>query len=70
MASYPTSTSQALQNSVSASAVIVPVNDAQLSFSAIGRVTSVDVKVGDKVTAGQTLVTLDTTILEAKVRRG
>jgi len=55
-------------NSVSASAVIVPVNDVQLSFSAIGRVTSVDVKVGDKVTADQTLVPLDTTILEAKVR--
>jgi RND family efflux transporter MFP subunit len=55
-------------NSVSASAVIVPVNDAQLSFSAVGRVTSVDVKVGDKVTSGQTLVKLDTTILEAKVK--
>jgi len=55
-------------NSVSASAVVVPVKDAQLAFSAIGRVTAVDVKVGDKVTAGQTLVTLDTTILEARVR--
>lgn len=55
-------------NSVSAKAVIVPVNDAQLSFSAVGRVTSVEVKVGDKVTAGQTLVKLDTTILEAKVK--
>lgn len=54
--------------SVSASAIIVPLNDVQLSFSSVGRVTSVDVKVGDKVTAGQTLVTLDTTILEAKVR--
>jgi RND family efflux transporter MFP subunit len=53
---------------VTASAVIVPVNDVQLSFSAVGRVTSVDVKVGDKVTAGQTLVTLDTTIQEAKVK--
>jgi len=63
-----TSTQSSAADSVSASAVIVPVNDAQLSFSAIGRVTSVDVKVGDKVTAGQTLVTLDTTILEAKVR--
>jgi multidrug efflux pump subunit AcrA (membrane-fusion protein) len=29
----------------------------------------VDVKVGDKVTAGQTLVTLDTTIQEASVRQ-
>jgi multidrug efflux pump subunit AcrA (membrane-fusion protein) len=55
-------------NSVSATAVIVPVNDAQLSFSAVGRVTAVNVKAGDKVTAGQTLVTLDTTILEAKVK--
>lgn len=55
-------------NSVSASAVIVPINDARLSFSSIGRVASVEVKVGDTVTAGQTLVTLDTAILEAKVR--
>jgi len=62
------STQSSDANSVSASAVIVPVNDAQLSFSAVGRVTSVDVKVGDKVTAGQTLVKLDTTILEAKVK--
>jgi RND family efflux transporter MFP subunit len=61
-------TQSSAADAVSASAVIVPVNDAQLSFSAIGRVTSVDVKAGDKVTAGQTLVTLDTTILEAKVR--
>ncbi len=56
------------ESSVSASAVIVPFNDARLSFSSVGRVTSVDVKVGDKVTAGQTLVKLDTTIQEAKVR--
>jgi len=53
---------------VSAAAVIVPVNDVQLSFTAVGLVTAVNVKVGDKVTAGETLVTLDTTILEAKVR--
>lgn len=62
------STQSSDANSVLASAVIVPVSDVQLSFSAIGRVTFVDVKVGDKVRAGQTLVTLDTTILEAKVR--
>ena len=53
---------------VTASAVIVPIKDARLSFSAVGRVTSVDVKVGDRVAAGQILVKLDTTILEAKVR--
>jgi HlyD family secretion protein len=55
-------------NSVSASAVIVPVHEVQLSFSAVGRVTAVNVKVGDKVKAEQVLVTLDTTIQEAKVR--
>lgn len=55
-------------NSVSASAVVVPLHKAQLSFPAVGRVTEVNVKVGDKVTAGQVLVKLDTTILEAKVR--
>ena len=55
-------------NSISASAVIVPVRDAQLAFSSIGQVTAVDVKVGDRVSAGQTLVRLDTTIQEARVR--
>lgn len=55
-------------NSVSASAVIVPVKDTQLAFASVGRVTAVDVKVGDKVSAGQTLVKLDTTIQEARVR--
>jgi len=55
-------------NSVSASAIIVPVNDVQLSFSAVGRVTEVNAKVGDKVSAGDVLIQLDTTILEAKVK--
>ena len=56
-------------DSISAAAVVVPPNEARLSFSTVGRVISVDVKVGDKVTAGQTLVTLDTTIQEASVRQ-
>lgn len=55
-------------NSVSASAVVVPISDAQLSFPASGRVTNVHVKVGDAVKKGQVLVELDTSILEAKVR--
>lgn len=55
-------------NSVTASAIIVPVNDAQLAFASMGRVTAVNVKVGDKVKAGQALVTLDTTVQEARVR--
>lgn len=55
-------------NTVSASATIVPVKEAELSFANVGRVTSVDVKVGDQVSAGQALVELDTTLLEAKVK--
>ena len=53
---------------ITASAVIVPVQQANLSFPAIGRVLSVDVKVGDKVTAGQPLIHLETALLEARVR--
>jgi len=55
-------------NSISASAIVIPVKDAELSLPVVGKVTAVDVEVGDRVTAGQTLVTLDTTILEARVR--
>lgn len=55
-------------NSVSASAIIVPITDAKLSFAGIGRVTDVNVKVGDQVTTGDVLVKLDTSILEAKVK--
>lgn len=64
------STSVSTNNSASilASAVIVPIREAGLSFSAVGQVTAVDVKVGDRVSARQTLVTLDTSIQEAKVR--
>ena len=55
-------------DSVSASAVVVPFNEARLSFTSIGRVTTVNVEVGDKVKAGDILVNLDTTILEANIR--
>lgn len=55
-------------NSISASAVVVPINDAQLSFPASGRVTNVHVQAGDVVKKGQVLVELDTSILEARVR--
>jgi len=64
----PSSNQSSDGNSVSASAIVVPMNEARLSFTSVGRVTSVDVKVGDKVNAGQTLVQLDTSILEARVR--
>ena len=55
-------------NSVSASAVMVPLKKAALSFANVGRVKAVNVKVGEQVTAGQILVELDTTLLEAKVK--
>lgn len=66
--SSPTNTQSNDANAVSASAVIVPVKDAELAFSSVGRVTAVDVKVGDQVSAGQTLVKLDTTIQETRVK--
>ncbi|HEU4743612.1 MAG TPA: efflux RND transporter periplasmic adaptor subunit [Anaerolineales bacterium] len=66
--SSPTNTQSNDANSVSASAVIVPVKEAELAFSSVGRVTAVDVKVGDKVKTGQTLVKLDTTIQETRVK--
>jgi HlyD family secretion protein len=55
-------------NSVSASAVVVPISDAQLSFPASGRVTNIHVQAGDVVKKGQVLAELDTSILEAKVK--
>ncbi len=55
-------------DSVSAAGTIVPMSEARLSFTSVGRVTSVNAQVGDKVEAGQILVELDTAILEAKVK--
>lgn len=54
--------------SVFASAFIVPLKEAELSFASVGRVKAVHVEVGDQVKTGQVLVELDTTLLEAKVR--
>ncbi|HET9912638.1 MAG TPA: efflux RND transporter periplasmic adaptor subunit [Anaerolineales bacterium] len=65
--SSPSNTASTL-DAVSASAFIVPLKQAELSFANVGRVKAVDVKVGDQVKAGQVLVELDTTLLEAKVR--
>jgi RND family efflux transporter MFP subunit len=53
---------------VTASAEVVPVTKVELSFPQTGIVKTVEVNPGDNVTAGQTLVTLNTTILEAKVK--
>ena len=66
--SQPANQQPSSGGSVSASAIVVPMQDANLSFTSIGRVTEVNVQVGDKVQAGDVLVQLDTSILEAKVR--
>jgi len=52
---------------VIASAEVRPIDSVDLSFPLLGTVKTVDVAVGDSVTAGQTLATLDTTIIEARI---
>ncbi len=52
----------------SASAIVVPVDKVELSFPLSGTVKTVEVERGDSVKAGDVLATLDTAILEAKVR--
>ena len=66
--SQPANQQSSSGGSISASAIVVPMQNANLSFTSIGRVTEVNVQVGDKVQAGDVLVQLDTSILEAKVR--
>jgi RND family efflux transporter MFP subunit len=53
---------------VIASATVAPAQVTNLSFTISGRVKEVLVNKGDKVTAGQTLVTLDSTELETAVQ--
>lgn len=64
----PVSTDGLSTGAITASAVIVPARQAQLSFPAVGRIKSVEVQVGDKVKAGEALAYLDTALLEARVR--
>jgi RND family efflux transporter MFP subunit len=55
------------EGGVIASAEVRPVDSVDLSFPLLGTVKTVEVEVGDSVSAGQTLATLDTTILEARI---
>lgn len=64
----PSNNSSSSDGSTSASAIVVPLHEASLSFTSVGRVTDVEVQVGDVVKAGDVLVKLDTSILEAKVK--
>ncbi len=61
------------QNTVTASAVIVPVEVSQLGFVISGIARQIPIKEGDTVTAGQTLMVLDTpdlqfAVIEAQAR--
>jgi RND family efflux transporter MFP subunit len=63
-ASQPSSSS----GKATASAIVVPVQKIELSFPLSGAVKTVEVAAGDSVTAGQPLITLETAILEARVK--
>ena len=53
---------------VTASGVILPVRRAELGFALTGMLKTVNVAVGDQVTAGQPLMQLDTSLWEAEAR--
>lgn len=63
-ASQPSSSS----GNASASAIVVPIQKVELSFPTLGAVKTVEVAAGDSVTANQPLVTLDASILEARIK--
>ncbi|MDL9978876.1 efflux RND transporter periplasmic adaptor subunit [Microbacterium sp. ASV49] len=54
-----------LEQTVSATGTLEPASEADLSFASTGTVQTVDVKVGDTVTAGQTLATIDPSTLQS-----
>ena len=56
-----------VKQTVTASGTIAPAVQAALSFGSAGTVSSLSVKVGDAVTKGQVLATLDTTALRQAV---
>ncbi|GAB6152682.1 hypothetical protein JCM17380_14320 [Desulfosporosinus burensis] len=56
-----------MQEDVYATGSLVPVSRQEVRVLTPGRVTRVAVKVGDSVQVGQTLVTLDTTLVDAQV---
>jgi HlyD family secretion protein len=53
--------------SVTASGEVVAAQEAQMGFAMAGQVATVDVELGDKVQQGETLVALESSILEAGV---
>lgn len=64
---YVSVSQQTLKQTVSATGTIEPAQESDLSFSSSGTVTGVDVEVGDKVTKGDKLATMDDSSLKATV---
>ena len=62
------SQSSTSSGNASASAVVVPMQKVELAFATLGAVKTVEVAEGDSVTANQPLVTLDTSILESRIK--
>ncbi|GAB3072333.1 hypothetical protein GCM10027053_41740 [Intrasporangium mesophilum] len=62
-----TASRSTLQQTVSSTGTLEPANQADLSFSAAGTVTTLDATVGQKVTKGQRLATIDDTSLQSQV---
>ena len=56
-----------LSSPLSATGVVEPLSSAQLNMATSGPITSIPVKVGDVVQAGQVLATQDTSALQAKI---
>jgi multidrug efflux pump subunit AcrA (membrane-fusion protein) len=69
VASPPAVAPAASRTTVFASGTVVPVQQAELSFSIAGRVQTVAAASGDEVLPGQVLVTLETGPLEATVQQ-
>ena len=53
--------------SVSATGPITPANEVNVGFTATGQVNAIDVHIGQQVKAGQTLATLNATLLQDQV---
>jgi multidrug efflux pump subunit AcrA (membrane-fusion protein) len=60
-------TSGTVRQTVTATGTLAPTHQATLSFAVSGTVTAVDVEVGQKVSKGQTLATVDDSALEITV---
>ena len=61
------SAAQASDGSVTASGIVIPVQDAQLAFALAGSIKKIYVAEGDQVKAGAVLAELDSTLVQVEV---